>query len=99
MSDLVVARPEGLYCPPGGFFIDPWRPVDRAVITHAHADHARPGHAHYLASRAAEPLMHARLPGIRLQTLEYGETIHHDGVAVSLHPAAQEIPFSPYPLD
>ena len=46
---LVVARPEGLYCPPGDFYIDPWRPVARAVITHAHSDHARIGHAHYLA--------------------------------------------------
>ena len=87
MSDLVVARPEGLYCPPGRFYIDPWRPVDRAVITHAHGDHARPGHGHYLASRDAEPVMHARLPGITLQTLSYGETVQHHGVAVSLHPA------------
>ena len=44
MPDLIVQRPEGLYCPPGDFYIDPWRPVDRAVITHAHADHARRGH-------------------------------------------------------
>ena len=42
-ADLVVARPEGLYCPPGDFYIDPWRPVERAVITHAHGDHARIG--------------------------------------------------------
>ena len=42
-SDLIVARPEGLYCPAGDFFIDPWRPVDRAVITHGHSDHARVG--------------------------------------------------------
>ena len=48
-DDLVVARPEGLYCPPGDFYIDPWRPVERAVITHAHSDHARTGHTHYLA--------------------------------------------------
>jgi putative mRNA 3-end processing factor len=87
MPDLVVARPEGLYCPPGNFYIDPWRPVDRAVITHAHGDHARPGHGHYLASRAAGPVMQARLPGISLQTAEYGETVRHDGVALSLHPA------------
>jgi putative mRNA 3-end processing factor len=87
MSDLVVARPEGLYCPPGGFFIDPWRPVERAVITHAHGDHARPGHDHYLAAREAAPVMGVRLPGIRLQTLGYGETLHHDGVTLSLHPA------------
>ncbi|HUZ63129.1 MAG TPA: DNA ligase-associated DEXH box helicase, partial [Acetobacteraceae bacterium] len=42
--------PAGLFCEPGGFFIDPLRAVDRAVITHAHADHARPGHGHVLAS-------------------------------------------------
>ena len=49
-GDLLVERPEGLYCPPGDFYIDPWRPVARAVITHAHADHARVGHGHYLAA-------------------------------------------------
>ena len=43
-SDLIVERPEGLYCPPGGFYIDPWRPVDRAVITHAHADPTHGSH-------------------------------------------------------
>ncbi|MEG1771019.1 MAG: DNA ligase-associated DEXH box helicase, partial [Comamonas sp.] len=47
-ADLIVARPEGLYCPPGDFYIDPWRPVERAVITPAHRDHARWGSAHYL---------------------------------------------------
>ena len=52
--DLVVQRPEGLYCPPGDFYIDPWRPVARAVITHAHSDHARIGHGHYLATQASE---------------------------------------------
>jgi putative mRNA 3-end processing factor len=87
MSDLVVARPEGLFCPPGGFFIDPWRPVERAVITHAHGDHARLGHGHYLASRASAPIMRARLPGVDLTTLEYGETIRHQDVTLSLHPA------------
>ena len=53
-SDLIVLRPEGLYCPAGRFHIDPWRPVQRAVITHAHADHARRGHAAYLAAAPAE---------------------------------------------
>lgn len=85
--DLVVQRPEGLYCPPGDFYIDPWRPVDRAVITHAHADHARPGHAHYLAAARAEGVLRARLGEITLQTLAYGEAIEHHGVRVSLHPA------------
>ena len=86
-DDLVVLRPEGLYCPPGDFYIDPWRPVDRAVITHAHADHARMGHAHYLAAAPGEGVLRARLGAIDLQTLAYGEVVDHFGVRVSLHPA------------
>ncbi len=87
-DDLVVVRPEGLYCPPGDFFIDPWRPVDRAVITHAHADHARAGHRHYLAHDDAAGVLRRRLgDGIALQTLPYGEPVTHRGVRVSLHPA------------
>ena len=87
VDDLVVLRPEGLYCPPGNFYIDPWRPVDRAVVTHAHADHARPGHAHYLAAAPGEGVLRARLGAITLQTLAYGEVVDHFGVRVSLHPA------------
>jgi len=87
MADLVVQRPEGLYCPPGDFYIDPWRPVDRAVITHAHGDHARVGHAHYLAAAKSEGVLRSRLGPITLQTLAYGEQIDHHGVRLSLHPA------------
>lgn len=86
-GDLVVERPEGLYCPPGDFYIDPWRPVHRAVITHAHADHARAGHAHYLAAAPGAGVLRARLGAIALQTLAYGERIDHFGVRLSLHPA------------
>jgi putative mRNA 3-end processing factor len=85
--DLIVQRPEGLYCPPGDFYIDPWRPVDRAVITHAHGDHARMGHGHYLASARSEGVLRSRLGEITLQTLPYGEAIEHHGVRLSLHPA------------
>ena len=87
MEDLVVQRPEGLYCPPGDFYIDPWRPVGRAVITHAHADHARSGHGHYLAAAPAEAVLRSRLGEINLQSLPYGEQVVHNGVAISLHPA------------
>jgi putative mRNA 3-end processing factor len=88
MADLVIERPEGLYCPPGDFYIDPWQPVDRAVITHAHGDHARRGHGHYLASADSAGVLRARLgEDITLQTLAYGERIVHHGVCVSLHPA------------
>ena len=87
-NDLVVVRPEGLYCPPGDFYIDPWRPVDRAVVTHAHSDHARPGHTHYLAQRDAEGILRHRLgASIDLQSVDYGEVVEHRGVRVSLHPA------------
>jgi putative mRNA 3-end processing factor len=85
--DLIVLRPEGLYCPAGGFFIDPWRPVERALITHAHADHSRSGHARYLAHASSEGVMQARLGDISFQGLAYGEPIVIDGARVSLHPA------------
>jgi putative mRNA 3-end processing factor len=87
-DDLIIERPEGLYCPPGDFYIDPWRPVDRAVITHAHGDHARPGNTQYLAAAPSAGILRARLGSdVTLQTLRYGETIDHHGVRLSLHPA------------
>ena len=87
-DDLIVLRPEGLYCPAGDFHIDPWRPVARAVITHAHADHARVGHGAYLASAVSAGVLRARLgAGIALQGLGYGEAVMLNGVRVSLHPA------------
>ncbi|GAP34762.1 ligase-associated DNA damage response exonuclease [Piscinibacter sakaiensis] len=86
-DDLVVQTPQGLYCPPGDFHIDPWRPVARAVLTHAHADHARPGNGAYLAAEAGAGVLRARLGDIALTTLRYGETIDHHGVRLSLHPA------------
>ena len=86
--DLVIARPEGLYCPPGDFYIDPWRPVERAVITHGHGDHARGGSRHYLAAAAGAGILRTRLGAdINLQTLDYGERLDHHGVTLSLHPA------------
>jgi putative mRNA 3-end processing factor len=87
MGDMVVVRKEGLYCVPGRFYIDPWRPVERAVITHAHGDHARFGHAHYLTAAAGVEVVKSRLGDIRIDGLEYGERITHNGVTISLHPA------------
>jgi putative mRNA 3-end processing factor len=84
---MVVVRKEGLYCVPGQFYIDPWRPVDRAVITHAHGDHARFGHAHYLAASPGVAILKSRLGDIRIDGLAYGERITHNGVTISLHPA------------
>lgn len=86
-DDLIVQSPQGLYCPAGDFHIDPWRPVARAVITHAHADHARRGHGAYLAHAAGAGVLRQRLGDIRLQPLAYGEAVDIGGVRVSLHPA------------
>ena len=78
----------GLYCRDGGFFIDPWKAVDRAVITHAHADHARPGCGSYLATPACAVLLQARLgAAARIQELPYGAPLDINGVRLSLHPA------------
>lgn len=87
MPDLIVERPEGLWCEAGGFFIDPWRPVERALITHAHADHARRGNTRYLCAREGERVLRSRLGEIRLETLEWGERVDVQGVRVSFHPA------------
>jgi putative mRNA 3-end processing factor len=88
--DLLIPRPEGLYCPPGDFFIDPVRPVDRAVITHGHADHARAGHHTVLATPATLAIMAARYGerfAAQTQALAHGERVTHRGVAISLSPA------------
>jgi putative mRNA 3-end processing factor len=87
LVDLVVARPEGLYCLPGDFYIDAWRPVAHTILTHAHADHARPGHGRYLVARPGIPLLRNRLGEIAVDALEYGERIMRNGVAISLHSA------------
>ncbi|MEL6594946.1 MAG: ligase-associated DNA damage response exonuclease [Pseudomonadota bacterium] len=86
-SDLLTFTDRGIYCPLGDFYIDPWRPVERALITHGHADHARPGHGAYLATKAAAPVMHHRLGDIPLDTIRFGETRQIGDVTVSFHPA------------
>jgi putative mRNA 3-end processing factor len=85
--DLIIARPEGLYCPPGDFYIDPRRPVARAVITHGHADHARPGSAAYLCHRDSVAILQRRLGAVNVEGVAYGESIDWSGVKLSLHPA------------
>ena len=77
----------GLFCEPGGFHIDPLRPVERAVITHGHADHARPGHQNVLATPETIAIMRARYganAGESFQALGYGETLTLDGVGLRL---------------
>jgi putative mRNA 3-end processing factor len=77
----------GIFCPAGGFYIDPWHPVDRAVITHGHSDHARPGNANYLCTPQAAPVLRHRLGPTRLDTLPYDTPRRIGNVTLSFHPA------------
>lgn len=85
-----MATPAGLCCPPAGFHIDPPRPVERALITHAHSDHARPGHGAVLATRETLDLMRLRYGEVfagSTQVARYDETVRIDAIAVTFHPA------------
>ena len=85
---LLEATERGLYCPAGEFFVDPWRPVDRAVVTHAHADHACRGCGRYLTTKAGQAVLQARLGReAAVDAFDYGAQIVINGVEVSLHPA------------
>lgn len=87
-DDLLRLTPSGLYCERGGFFVDPWGPVARAVITHAHADHARRGSKEYLTTHSGKPVLQTRMgPGASIQSVAFGERIQMGEVTVSLHPA------------
>ncbi len=89
-TDLLRPEPAGLYCPPGDFWIDPVRPVDRAVITHGHADHARAGHGAVLATPETLAIMAVRYGADftgRTQPAAYGEATMMSGVGVTLAPA------------
>ena len=85
--DLIVSTDRGLYCPAGDFHVDPWRPVGRALITHAHSDHARPGSDLYVCHRDTAPILRRRLGDVAIETIDYGARLTRDGVAVSFHPA------------
>ena len=89
-QDLLRPAPAGLYCPVGDFYVDPVRPVDRAVVTHGHSDHARPGHGAVLATPETLAIMAERYgPDFagRTQPAAYGETTQINGVAVRFAPA------------
>jgi putative mRNA 3-end processing factor len=88
---LIEFTDKGLCCPPGKFYIDPWKPVDRAVITHAHSDHAYPGHKHYLCHHHTKPILQLRLGDNSYETLGWNEPVTINGVKVSLHPAGHII--------
>ena len=85
--DLLTFTDHGIYCPAGDFHIDPARPVPRALLTHGHSDHARPGMGSYLCTDIAAPVIRHRLGQVRLETIRYGETRQIGGARVSFHPA------------
>ena len=90
MTELLCKTAAGVYCPAGDFYIDPVRVVERAVITHGHSDHARPGHKAVMTTASNRDLMIARMgrrAGGLFQTLAYGETVRVDGANVTLAPA------------
>jgi putative mRNA 3-end processing factor len=85
---VVQLTSQGLYCPWGGFYIDPWRPVPRAVITHAHADHARPGSATYFATPSSVSLLRKRLGDNQdIRGYDYGQILRLNAARVSFYPA------------
>jgi putative mRNA 3-end processing factor len=87
-NPLLHVTDAGLFCEQGGFFIDPWQPVEHAVVTHAHADHLRRGCGSYLVARDSAFVTRSRLDeGALVETINYGETREINGVRVSLHPA------------
>lgn len=88
MMPSLLMTEQGLYCAAGGFHLDPKSPVERAVITHAHADHARRGCRHYLASREGVDILRTRVGNeATIQSLPYGTAIEMSGCRLSLHPA------------
>ncbi|TKB96764.1 ligase-associated DNA damage response exonuclease [Pedobacter cryophilus] len=84
---LLKFDPYGIYCPQANVYIDPWKPVKNAIITHAHADHAKWGNENYLSHHLSIPILKFRLGDINVQGVEYGEEIIINGVKISLHPA------------
>lgn len=82
---------KGLYCSAGNFYIDPWKPVEKAIITHAHSDHARWGHQYYLCHHYTKPLLQLRLGNNNYQSVGWNEPLQMNNVKVSLHPAGHII--------
>lgn len=89
MNPLLTFTNEGIYCKVADVYIDPWRPVEKAIITHGHSDHARWGSKFYLSTPESAPILRHRLgSGINLRTLPFGNRLNINGVSLSFHPAA-----------
>ncbi|MBA3901599.1 MAG: ligase-associated DNA damage response exonuclease, partial [Bacteroidetes bacterium] len=88
---LLSFNKAGIYCEKGDFYIDPWKKVNRAVITHAHSDHAREGSKYYMAHKDTVPVLKQRLGPVVTESTEYGKKHSINGVKVSFHPAGHII--------
>lgn len=88
---LIEFTDKGLYCRQGDFYIDPWKPVNKAIITHAHSDHARPGNKSYFCHHFTKPVLQLRLGDNHYETVDWNEPVYMNGVKVSLHPAGHII--------
>ncbi|MCB0568843.1 MAG: ligase-associated DNA damage response exonuclease [Phaeodactylibacter sp.] len=84
---LLEFSEKGIFCRAAGVHIDPWRPVERALITHGHADHSRWGHRSYLCTETARPVIRHRLGDVNIQSVKFGEQLEINGVDFSFHPA------------
>ncbi|NNE25624.1 MAG: ligase-associated DNA damage response exonuclease [Saprospiraceae bacterium] len=88
---LLTFTDKGIYCAAADVYIDPWKPVTKAFITHGHSDHARWGHQQYIAQKDAVPVIQYRLGDINIMGISYGETIKVNNVKFSFHPAGHII--------
>jgi putative mRNA 3-end processing factor len=91
LAGLIQFTKKGIYCPEADVYIDPWGNVDRALITHAHSDHARRGHKHYLCHHHSINVLKLRLSDINVQGVEYGKKVNINGVDISYHPAGHVV--------
>lgn len=87
MPPLIIFTDKGLYCPKADIYIDPWRSVNKALITHGHSDHARRGHKAYLCHHHSVDILKHRLGKIQVQGIEYGTELKINEVTISYHPA------------
>jgi putative mRNA 3-end processing factor len=88
MKPLLQFTDKGIFCEQAGVYVDPWKPVEKAIISHGHSDHAYAGHQHYLCTSGAMPVIKHRLClNDSIQTVDYGETLVINGVTFSFHPA------------
>lgn len=85
---LLKNTERGLFCEQGNFYVDPWKPVDFAIVTHGHSDHARWGAKNYLTAKCGVPVLQQRLGlNANIEGIDYGKSISRHGVNISLHPA------------